>query len=144
MTSTSHEPGSNEDLRERPLGELLGQLAQETTTLFRQEIELAKAEMTEKARKAGVGAGLLTAAGATGLLAGGAASATVILALDHWMPAWLAALIVTLIWGALAAVFALQGRRKVQEAAPPVPEQTAETVKENVEWAKTQVRSEKR
>ncbi len=85
-------PGE-EDLRERPLPELLKQLAEGTTTLVRQEFELAKAELGEKGRIAGQAAGLLGAAGAIALLAGGALTACIILALDLVMPAWLAALI---------------------------------------------------
>jgi hypothetical protein len=57
------------------------------------------------------------------------------------MDTWLAALIVTVVWGIVAAVLALRGKREVQEASPPAPEQTIETIKEDAEWAKTQVRS---
>jgi len=81
------------------------------------------------------------AAGVTGLLSLGALTACLVLALNHALADWLAALIVALVWGALAGVLALRGRDKVQEAAPPVPEQTVETVKEDVQWAKTQTRS---
>jgi hypothetical protein len=59
------------------------------------------------------------------------------------MPAWLAALIVTVVYGVIAAVLALQGRNKVKQMGSPVPEQTIETVKEDVEWAKTQMRSDR-
>jgi hypothetical protein len=59
------------------------------------------------------------------------------------MPAWLAALIVAVVYGAVAAVLALRGRAKVKQAVPPVPTQTIDTVKEDVEWAKTQMRSDK-
>jgi tetrahydromethanopterin S-methyltransferase subunit C len=81
------------------------------------------------------------AAGVTGLLSLGALTACLVLALNHAVADWLAALIVALVWGAVAGVLALRGRDKVQEAAPPVPEQTVETVKEDVQWAKTQTRS---
>ena len=138
---SSQYPEDAEDLRERSLPELLKRLSQETTQLLRQEIELAKAEVSEKGKKAGQGAGLFGAAGAVGLLAGGALTACFILALNAVMPAWLAALIVALVEGAVAGVLALQGKRKVQEAAPPVPKQTIETVKEDVEWAKSQTKS---
>jgi len=128
------------DLREQPIGELLKQLSQQTATLVRQELELAKAEATEKGKKAGVGAGMFGAAGIVGFLALGALTACVILALDLAMPGWLAALIVTLVYAAIAGVLALTGRDRLKEATPPVP-QTVETVKEDVEWAKTQTRS---
>jgi len=132
------------DLRQEPIGELLKRLSQETTQLVRQEVELAKAEFAEKGKKAGVGAGMFGAAGVTGLLCLGALTACLILALDHAVADWLAALIVALVWGAIAGVLALRGRDKVQEASPPVPEQTVETVKEDVQWAKTQTQSGRR
>ena len=131
------------DLRERPVGELLRQLAQETTTLVRQELELAKAEVSQKGKKAGLGIGILGAAGVVALLALGALTAFFILALDGVMPAWLAALIVALVYGAIAGVLALVGRERVQEVGKPIPEQTVETVKEDVEWAKTQMQSDR-
>ena len=129
------------DLRERPLGELLRMLSQETTQLVKQELELAKAEVAQKGKQAGIGAGFLGGAGVAGLLALGALSACLILLLDLVMPAWLAALIVAVAWGVVAAVLGLRGRDKVTQAAPPVPEQTVETLKEDAQWAKTRMRS---
>ena len=126
------------ELRERSMGELLKQLSQETATLVRQEIDLAKAEVSEKGRKAGVGAGMFGAAGIVGLLALGALTAALILALDTAMDGWLAALIVGVAYAAVAGVLALTGKGKVAEAGPPVPEQTVETLKEDVQWAKSQ------
>ena len=131
----------NHDLRERPIGDLLKQLSQETTTLVRQELELAKAEMAEKGKKAGKGAGMFGGAGVVGFLALGALTAALILALDTGMKAWLAALIVGLVYAAIAGVLALTGKKEVQQATPPVPEQTVESVKEDVQWAKTQTPS---
>ncbi len=135
---------NDNDLREQPIGELLKQLSQETTTLVRQELELAKAEMAEKGKKAGKGAGMFGGAGLVGLLALGALTAALILGLDEAMEDWLAALIVGLVYAAIAGVLALSGRREVQQATPPVPEQTVETVKEDVQWAKTQTPSARR
>ena len=132
---------TNDDLRDRPIGELMKQLAQETTTLVRQEIELAKAEVTEKGKKAGVGFGMWGGAGVVGLLALGALTAFFILVLDGAMPNWAAALVVAAVYGVIAAVLYLKGKEKVEEAGPPVPEQTKETLKEDVQWAKTQTRS---
>jgi uncharacterized membrane protein YqjE len=134
---TAHDT-SHEDLRERPIGDLVKQLAGQTSTLVKQELDLAKAEMSEKASIAGKGAGLLGGAAVVGLLAAGALTACLILALSEVIPDWLAALIVALLLGAVAAVLALQGRNRIRAATPPVPEQTVETVKEDVEWAKTQ------
>ena len=125
-----------DDMRERPIGELLKELANETTTLVRQELDLAKAEMREKAGKAGPGFGMWGAAGATGLLALGSLTAFLILALDGAMPNWLAALIVGLVYSAIAGVLYVRGKHRVEEAGSPVPEKTIETVKEDVQWAK--------
>jgi uncharacterized membrane protein YqjE len=144
VNMTSQYPDDAGDLRERPFGELLKQLSEETTQLVHQEIELAKAELTHKTKQAGIGAALFGAAGAIGLLALAALTTCFILALDAAMPAWLAALIVAVVYGAVAAVLALRGRAKVRQAVPPVPEQTIQTVKEDVQWAKTQMPSAKR
>jgi uncharacterized membrane protein YqjE len=132
---------NNNDLRERPAGELLKELSDHTTTLVRQEIELAKAELGEKGKKAGLGAGMFGGAGLFGVFAFAALTTCIVVALDSAMPLWLAALIVAVVYGAIAGVLALQGRNKVQEAGPPVPEQATESVKEDVQWAKTQARS---
>ena len=144
MSTRQDPPGPDQgDLRERPLPELLKQLSEQTTRLVRQELELAKAELTQKGKQAGAGAGLFGAAGAIGFLALAALTTCFILALDAVMPAWLAALLVVVVYGVVAAVLAMRGRAKVKQATPPVPEQTIETVKEDVEWAKTQMRSDK-
>jgi MFS family permease len=132
---------NNNDLRQEPIGDLLKRLSQETTQLVRQELELAKAEMTEKGKRAGMGAGMFGAAGVVGLLALGALTAFFIMLLDGALANWLSALIVAVVYGAIAGVLALRGKTKVQEATPPVPEQTVETVKEDVQWAKTRTRS---
>jgi preprotein translocase subunit SecG len=136
-------PGDSEDLRERSLGELLKQLSEETTRLVHQELELAKAELTQKGKQAGAGASLFGGAGAIGLAALGALTACFILALNAIMPAWLAALIVAVVYGIIAFVLVKQGQAKMKAAGPPVPEQTIETVKEDVEWAKTRMRSDR-
>jgi hypothetical protein len=137
------DPNDSDDLRERSLPELLKRLSADTTRLVHQELELAKAELTQKGRQAGAGAGLFGAAGALGLAALGALTACFILALNAVMPAWLAALLVAMVYGVIAAVLALRGRDRVKQATPLVPEQTIETVKEDVQWAKTQARSAK-
>jgi uncharacterized membrane protein YqjE len=128
-------------LREQPMGELFKQLSNDLSTLVRQELKLAQAEMTEKGKNAGVGVGLFGGAGVVGLLALGALTAFLIAALATGMDVWLAALVVTVVYGALAGVLALVGKSRVTEAAPPVPEQTVETVKEDVQWAKSQLPS---
>ena len=131
-------------LKDQPLADLLRQLSQETATLVRQEIELAKAEVTQKGKTAGVGVGIVGAAGVVALLALGALTACLVLVLDIWMPAWAAALIVAVVLGGAAAFLGLRGKEKVQEAGAPVPEQTVETVKEDIEWAKNPTRSAER
>ena len=131
------ETSGTSDLRERPTSELLKQLSEQTTTLVRQEIELAKLELQEKGKKAGTGAGLFGGAGVLGLYAVGALTATIILALATFLPGWVAALIVTVVYAAIAGVLALRGKAQVKEATPPVPEQAVETTKEDVRWVKT-------
>jgi uncharacterized membrane protein YqjE len=133
-------PGDNE-LRDRSTAELLKRLSDETTTLVKQELELAKAELQEKGKRAGVGAGMFGGAGLFGVAAFAAITACVIAALDLAMALWLAALIVAVVYAAVAGVLALTGKKKVKEATPPVPEQARESVKEDVEWAKTRARS---
>jgi MFS family permease len=129
------------DPREKSIGELVKDLSAETSALIRQEMALAKAELSEKGKEAGKGAGLFGGAGVVGLLAGGALTAAIIALLDKAMDTWLAALIVAVVYGAIAAVLALRGKQELQQAAPPVPEQTVDSVKEDVAWAKTRARS---
>jgi uncharacterized membrane protein YqjE len=135
------DPHGTNDLHERPASELLKQLSDQTTTLVRQEIELAKLELQEKGKKAGIGAGMFGGAGVLGLYAVGALTATIILALATFLPGWVAALIVTVIYGAIAGVLALRGKSQVKEATPPMPEQAVETTKEDVRWVKTRAQS---
>ena len=134
----------NNDLHGRPVGELLKQLSEETTTLVKQELDLAKAEMSEKGKEAGAGVGMFGGAGLSGLLALIFLSLAAVAALDTGMRTWLAALIVGVVWAAIAGVLALQGKNKLQQATPPAPEQAIESTKEDVQWAKTQARSAKR
>jgi len=132
----SHDDDNGSALRNQPVSDLVKQLTEQTKTLVRQEIELAKAELTVKGKKAGLGAGMLGAAGLLGFFAFAVLTACFVLALDTAMAAWLAALIVAVLYGAAAGVLALSGKKQVTEATPPVPEQTVETVKEDVQWAK--------
>jgi uncharacterized membrane protein YqjE len=127
---------TTDDSRDRGLGELVKDLASQTSTLVRQEIQLAQAEVTQKGKLAGKGAGMLTGAGVTALLGLGALTAFLIIVLDSFLALWLAALIMTLLWLAVAAALALSGKKALQAATPPVP-QTVETVKEDIQWAKT-------
>ena len=126
------------------MGELFKQLSNDLSTLVRQELRLAQAEMTEKGKKAGFGAGMVGGAGVIGLVALGTFSAFLIAALATAMDVWLAALIVTVIWAAVAGALALRGKQQMAQATPPVPEQTVETIKEDAQWARTQLKSESR
>jgi putative superfamily III holin-X len=132
------------DLRERPIGELFSKLSNETSTLIRQEMELARAELTEKGKQAGKGAGLFGGAATVALLGAGAITAGIILLLALIIPDWLAAIIVGLVFVGIAALLGMKGRDEIQSATPPVPEQTVDTVKEDVQWAKTRAQSAKR
>jgi uncharacterized membrane protein YqjE len=128
--------GTRADLHERGMGELVKDLSGQVSTLVRQEVELAKAEMAEKGKKAGVGAGMFGGAGVSALLMLGTLTAFLIIVLALVLPAWASALIVTALWAAVAAVLGLQGRAKLREMGKPVPEKTVETVKEDVQWLK--------
>jgi MFS family permease len=128
-------------LEDRPVAELVRQLSDQTTTLVRQEIELAKAEMTAKGKQVGIGAGAFGAAGLVGLYAVGALTACLILALSTAVDGWLAALIVGIVYAAVAGVLALVGKKKTQAGAPPVPERAISSTKEDVEWAKTRAKT---
>ena len=123
------------DARERGIGELVKDLASQTSTLVRQEIQLAQAEVTQKGKVAGKGAGLLAGAAVFGLLALGALTAGLIALLDKAMATWVAALIVMALWAIVALVLAKAGQKALKSATPPAP-QTVETVKEDIQWAK--------
>ena len=124
-----------------PIAELVKQLSEQTSRLARQEVELAKAELTVKGKRAGVGAGMFGGAGVVGFYGLGALTAAGVLALATAVTAWLAALIVAAVLGTIGGLLALQGRNKVQQAAPPTPEQATESVKEDVQWAKTRAQA---
>ena len=125
---------------ERGVGELVKDLASQTSTLVRQEIQLAQAEVTQKGKVAGKGAGMLAGAAVFAVLALGALSAALITLLDDAMATWVAALIVMALWAVVAAVLAKAGHNALKRATPPAP-QTVETVKEDIQWAKTQTGS---
>ena len=129
---------------DRALADLMRDLSQQSTELIRQEIALAKAELRQKGKAAGIGAGMFGAAGLVALFAVGALTACLILALATAMDAWLAALIVAVVYLAVAGVAALLGKGKVQEATPPAPEQAIESTKEDVQWTKHSAQAARR
>lgn len=127
--------------QDRSVPDLVRGLAQETATLVRQELALARAEVTQTAKRTGIGIGELGGAALFGLFALACLSAAAIAALAIALPVWLAALIVAAVYGGVAGVLGLRGGRQVAEAMPPKPEQTIETVKEDVAWARTRMSS---
>jgi hypothetical protein len=131
---------SGGDLRQEPVADLLKQVRDEAQTLVSQEIRLARAEMTEKAKQIGVGAGMVGGAGYLGHLAALGLMLCLIFALATFLPGWLAALIVTVVFAAGAGALALAGKKRIQKAGPPVPEKTVESVKQTIETVKEEAR----
>lgn len=139
-TTFTRRTGEPSEAEERSVSELMQQLTEQTSRLAQKEIELAKAEMAIKGKRLGIGAGAFSAAGLLGLFAMAALTTAVILGLATAMEDWLAALIVAVGYALVAGALALVGRSKVQAAAPPVPEQTAESVKEDIRQTKSKAK----
>jgi uncharacterized membrane protein YqjE len=134
------ETNGRTELHDRPMGELVKQLSDQTSHLVRAEVELAKAELAEKGKKAGMGAGMFGGAGLFGVFGFAALTTAIIAALDLAMATWLAALIVAVVYFAIAGIAAMMGKNKVQEAGPPVPQQAIDTTKQDVEVTKARVK----
>ena len=132
--------GPHDDLRDRPIGELLKQLSNETTTLVRQELELAKAEVAQKGQKAGKGAGMFGGAGVVALYGVGVLIAAAVMGLATAVEPWLAAVIVGVVLLAVAGVLALSGKKQVEQATPPKPEQAMASVQRDVQTVKESAR----
>jgi uncharacterized membrane protein YqjE len=115
-----------------PVGELVQQASQQLTELVRGEMKLAQAEMKEKGKRYGESGALFGGASLAGFLMLQALVATVIAAVALLLPVWAAALIVTAVLGAIAAVLALRGKKQIGKAAPPTPQSTIENVKADV------------
>lgn len=124
------------DLTDRPVSELIQRASQQTATLVRDEIRLAKLELEQKGKRLGAGAGMLGGAGVVAVFGVGALVAALILVLATALDAWLAALIVAVALLALAGVLALTGKNKLQAATPPLPEEAIESTKQDVETIK--------
>ena len=122
---------------QRSLGEVVGDLSNDLTTLVKQELELARTELKQEATKAGKGAGMLGGAGVAGLLTLILASFALSYLLDNWMPVELAFLITTVLWGIVAAVLAARGRTELKKTNPQLPK-TQQTLKEDAAWARAQ------
>ena len=126
------------------LADLARQLSNQTTELVQHEVELAKAELRVKGKRAGVGAGMFGGAGALGLYALGALTAAIIAGIAEVLPVWASALIVAAVYGAIAGILALRGKKKVQQATPPLPEETVQSVKEDVRYTKQRAQEARR
>jgi fatty acid desaturase len=129
---------------ETSTADLVRQLSDQSTRLVKQELELLKLELRDKGKRAGLGAGLFGGAGVFGLFALGALTAAAIAALATAMATWLAALIVAVVWAAVAGVMALVGKKEIDQALPPVPEDSVDSVKEDVQWTKTRAQQGRR
>ncbi len=130
--------------RQESVPELVKELTRDISELVRQEIELARVEMTEKGKKAGLGVGMFGGAAVLGMAVVGCSMATVIIVLDLPMPLWLASLVTTVLYAAAAALLALRGRDELKETGVPIPERTKQSVKEDIQWAKTRAQSKDR
>jgi len=120
------------DPRNASTGELVGSLSEQLGTLVRDEVRLAQAEITRKAKRLGLGAGLFGAAGLVAVLGLSALITAAILGLANALPGWLAAIIIAVVLFAVAGVLALIGKKDVQQAAPPLPTETIAGVQADV------------
>jgi len=130
--------------RQDSVPELVKELTRDISELVRQEIELARAEVTEKGKKAGLGVGMFGGAAVLGMAVVGGSMATIIILLDLVMPLWLASLITTVLYAAAAGLLALRGLDELKETGAPIPERTKQSVKEDIQWAKTRAQSKDR
>lgn len=127
---------AEQNLNDRPVGELVQQLSQHTATLVRQELQLAQLEMKEKGKRFGMAGGLFGGAGLVAAYGVGALIAMLILLLATFLKPWIAALIVTILLFAIAAVLGLTGKKQVDEAGPPKPEQAIASTQKDIEEVK--------
>jgi len=126
---------------DRPLGELVQDLSRQTSTLIRQEMRLAQAELAEKGRHAGKGAGMFGGAGVVALYGVGALVAAAILGLATVIEPWIAAAAIGAVLLLVAGILALTGKKELDEAGPPKPEQALESMQRDVETVKARARS---
>jgi uncharacterized membrane protein YqjE len=130
------EGSTRDQLSERSLSELVQQLSNQTSTLVRQELQLAQVELQEKGKRAGIGAGLFGGSGLVALYGLGALIAAAILGLATAVDGWIAALIVSVVLFAIAGVLALTGKKQVEQATPPQPEQAIDSVQTDIDEVK--------
>lgn len=127
--------GAHQEEQDRSVGQLLSAVTTDMQTLFRQEVELAKAEVKEEASQAGKAAGMFGGAGFAGYMVLLFLSLAAMLGLANVIDGGWAALVVAALWGVAGALLFLKGRARMK-AVSPKPEQTVETMKENAEWAR--------
>jgi uncharacterized membrane protein YqjE len=127
-------------LQEKPTAELVKDISDQATRLVRSEIELAKAELAAKGKQAGIGAGMFGGAGLFAVFGLGALTAAAIAALATAVATWLAALIVAVVYLAIAGIAALLGKGRVQQATPPVPERAIDSTRTDIETTKARVK----
>jgi hypothetical protein len=135
MTTPYPAQDRTEEVTETSVGELIGNISNDLSQLFRQEVELAKVELKEEAAKAGKAAGMLGGAGFAGYLAVVLLSFALVFGLGNVMDLGWAALIVAVIWGAIGAVLFVNGRKKLK-TVDPTPHRTVDTLKEDAKWLK--------
>ncbi len=123
------------------IGTLVGQLSEQVSRLVRAEIASAKAEMAQKAQKAGIGIGLLVVAGIASLYGLGFLLHSAMSGLDNVMPLWLAALIVGLVLVIFAGIVAAVGVKLLKKASPPSPEITVKSLRDDVTAIKEGIKS---
>jgi membrane protein len=123
-----------------PIGDLVKQLSEQTSSLVRKELQLAQLEMQEKGKRAGIGAGLFGGAGLIAVFGVGTLIAAIVMLLATAMDAWLAGLIVAVVLLAIAGVAALTGKKQVEQAVPPQPEQAIQSTKRDVDAVKERAR----
>ena len=121
---------------DQQIGDLVKQLSEQTSTLVRKELQLAQLEMTEKGKRAGIGAGLFGGAGLIAVFGVATLIAAAVLALATAVDPWLAALIVAVVLLAAAGIAALTGKKQVEQAVPPAPEQAIQSGKRSVDEVK--------
>jgi hypothetical protein len=127
--------------QDKPLGELVQDLSRQTSTLIRQEMRLAQAELTEKGRHAGKGAGMFGGAGVVALYGVGALVAAAILGLATVLEPWIAAAAIGAGLLLVAGILALTGKKELDEAGPPKPEQAIESVQRDIDTVKARAKS---
>ncbi len=132
ISETSQLPGGSE----RSTGELIKLMSEQVSTLVRDELKLAQLEMTRMGKQAGIGAGMMGGGGVISLYGLGCLIACAIIALSRVLAPWLSALIIGTALLVVAGIVTLMGRAKLRQATPPVPEETVQSIKADVDEIK--------